>query len=260
LSLLVGVAVASPAFAGAGPVLATPRGSIALVFHVVMNGVVLYKIWSHKTDSRFWQVAWSAVSLLAFVVGPILFLGLAAMPGETPRGERFRDGIGGGNVTGTNFSMGFGSAGAEGIPEIARVINGELEPGEEAPHSRMAAEARQLAKTGDTKAQAHYAMLLEYGDGTAQDYKGAARWYRRAANQGFAEAQAHLSNLYDKGLGVEQSGEEALFWICLASLADKHYAARREELAAKTSAEAAAAVAKRISEWVRKEETPPAPV
>lgn len=245
LFLLSLLASASPAFASEG--LTWSHGGYAMLFHVVMNIIVLRKIWRCKTETRQWQVSWSLISLLAFVVGPLLFFGLANLPPEAPREERFSADSGGSSVL--NFSMGMGGVGAEGVPAVSNIINGEAEPDEKPPHSTRAAEARNEAAKGGAEAQSHYATLLEYGDGTAQDYKGAARWYRRAADQGFAPAQAYLSDLYAKGLGVEQNSDEALFWMSLAAERDPHYTTSRDACAKVLSPERQDAVRQRVREW-----------
>lgn len=237
--------LSSPAFADSG--LTWGRGGYAVLFHIVMNIFVLNKIWRRKAETRLWQISWSLISLLALVIGPFLFLGLATLPAEIPREERFSGGSSASGVV--SFSMGMGGVGAEGIPEVSRLIDGEEEPDEKIPHSKLATEARHEAAKGGAKAQTHYGTLLEYGDGTAQDFRAAARWYRRAADQGFAPAQAYLAGLYAKGHGVERSAEEALFWMCLAAERDPHYATSRDAYAANLPADRQDAMRQRAREW-----------
>jgi TPR repeat protein len=55
------------------------------------------------------------------------------------------------------------------------------------------------------------------GQGVAQDYTEAARWYRLAAAQGNANAQYGLGIMYAKGLGVDQDDTEAVKWHRLAA-------------------------------------------
>ena len=55
------------------------------------------------------------------------------------------------------------------------------------------------------------------GQGVAQDYIKAAKWYRLAADQGWATAQNNLGVLYDKGQGVDQDDVEAARWWRLAA-------------------------------------------
>jgi TPR repeat protein len=44
--------------------------------------------------------------------------------------------------------------------------------------------------------------MYENGNGVAQDYATAAKFYRLAAEQGNARAQNNLGSLYDSGQGV----------------------------------------------------------
>src|SRR5207248_10294207 len=61
----------------------------------------------------------------------------------------------------------------------------------------------QKAISGDTRAQFLLGRAYELGDGTAQDYSEAARWYQQAAHRSRPEAQNGLGSLYARGLGVE---------------------------------------------------------
>jgi uncharacterized protein len=67
-------------------------------------------------------------------------------------------------------------------------------------------------------AQAHLGSLYRTGQGVAQDYREAAKWYLEAANRGNASAQFHLAMMYDKGEGVEQDRVTAYMWYILASV------------------------------------------
>jgi hypothetical protein len=59
--------------------------------------------------------------------------------------------------------------------------------------------------------------MYHAGQGVAQDYKEAVRWYRLAAEQGNALAQVKLGLMYDKGQGVAQDYTEAVRWYRLAA-------------------------------------------
>jgi TPR repeat protein len=50
------------------------------------------------------------------------------------------------------------------------------------------------------------------GEGVAQDYKEAVKWYRKAAEQGVVDGQYNLGWMYDKGKGVVQDYKEAVKW------------------------------------------------
>ena len=69
-----------------------------------------------------------------------------------------------------------------------------------------------LAKQGDADAQFDLGVMFYTGDPVPQDYKEAAKWYRKAAEQGVAEAQAFLGNMYSIGRGVPQDYKEAAKW------------------------------------------------
>jgi uncharacterized protein len=64
-------------------------------------------------------------------------------------------------------------------------------------------------------ASAHYNLGLMYanGQGVAQDYAEAVKWYRKAAEQGFAVAQSKLGLMYYNGQGVEQDYAKAVKWF-----------------------------------------------
>ena len=69
-----------------------------------------------------------------------------------------------------------------------------------------------LAERGDAEAQVSLGWMYQTGQGFAQDYGEAARWYRRAADQGNALAQYSLAELYARGLGQRQDYEAAARW------------------------------------------------
>lgn len=51
--------------------------------------------------------------------------------------------------------------------------------------------------------------LYDYGRGVLQDFKMAAKWYRRSADQGNDLAQRRLGLLYERGDGVPQDHVQA---------------------------------------------------
>ena len=59
--------------------------------------------------------------------------------------------------------------------------------------------------------------MYEKGHGTAQDYKKAVEWYRKAAEQNEPSAQYSLGLMYEQGTGVAPSLEEATRWYRLAA-------------------------------------------
>ena len=58
-------------------------------------------------------------------------------------------------------------------------------------------------------AQYNLALMYGGGEGVAQDWAAAARWYRVAAAQNYAGAQHNLGVLHESGLGVAQDRAEA---------------------------------------------------
>jgi hypothetical protein len=69
-----------------------------------------------------------------------------------------------------------------------------------------------LAEAGDSDAQFGVGVILDNGQGVAENDAEAAKWYRLAAEHGNPDAQFNLALLYDSGKGVEQNKEEAAFW------------------------------------------------
>lgn len=73
--------------------------------------------------------------------------------------------------------------------------------------------AKIAARHGDPEAQFYIAVCYAEGSGVSQDYKEAARWYRKAAQSGHADAQDNLGVFLDHGKGVEQNHLEAALWF-----------------------------------------------
>ena len=55
--------------------------------------------------------------------------------------------------------------------------------------------------------------MCYHGQGVAQDYSAAMKWYRMAADQEHANAQYNLGVMYYQGQGVPQNTSEALRWF-----------------------------------------------
>ncbi|MBT5378797.1 MAG: trypsin-like serine protease, partial [Opitutae bacterium] len=51
-----------------------------------------------------------------------------------------------------------------------------------------------------------------------QDFKEAAKWFRKAAEQGYAAAQTNLGGMYYSGEGVRQDFKEAAKWLMKAAV------------------------------------------
>ena len=54
---------------------------------------------------------------------------------------------------------------------------------------------REAAEAGDPDAELRLASMYYRGEGMEQDYREAAKWYRKAAEQGNAEAQYRLGEI-----------------------------------------------------------------
>ena len=68
------------------------------------------------------------------------------------------------------------------------------------------------AKKGDVLGQYALGVFYVHGEGVAQDYVEAAKWFRKAADQGFARAQHDLGLCYENGDGVTKDVTEAVKW------------------------------------------------
>lgn len=102
------------------------------------------------------------------------------------------------------------------------VFAGPLEDGEAAYNRGDYATALRLlgplAEQGNAGAQLHLGQMCAQGEGVAQDYKEATKWYQLAALQGDAVAQFNLGLMYDQGNGVPQDFQEEMKWLRLAAL------------------------------------------
>ncbi|CEJ86915.1 Sel1 domain protein repeat-containing protein [Hyphomicrobium sp. GJ21] len=71
---------------------------------------------------------------------------------------------------------------------------------------------RLAAANGDASAEFEVGARLAEGKGTPQDFKEAAKWYRRAADQDLAPAQYRLGTFYERGLGMKADRAQAQAW------------------------------------------------
>ncbi len=77
---------------------------------------------------------------------------------------------------------------------------------------------RRAAEQGNVFAQSHFGWIYAEGEGVTQDYAEAVKWFRLAAEQGHAPAQYSLGLRYAKGQGVAQDHVLAHMWFNLASV------------------------------------------
>ncbi len=85
-----------------------------------------------------------------------------------------------------------------------------------------------LAEQGDAQAQFNLGLMYFNGNGVAQDYKTAVKWYTLAAAQGVASAQYNLGLMFEEGNGVAQDYKTAVKWYTLA--AEQGYAHAQNNL------------------------------
>ena len=86
-----------------------------------------------------------------------------------------------------------------------------------------------LADRGDASAQYHFGFKYDTGQGVAQDYAEAMKWYGKAADQGYVRAQCNLARMYAHGHGVPPDPAEAARWYRKA--ADQGFARAQYSLA-----------------------------
>ena len=75
---------------------------------------------------------------------------------------------------------------------------------------------KRLANDGDSMAQNNLGSMYYNGEGVPQDYKEAAKWYRKSAEQGDADAQSNLGYMYYIGTGVIEDYVTAYAWVSVA--------------------------------------------
>jgi len=69
------------------------------------------------------------------------------------------------------------------------------------------------AKQGEAEAQTSLGAIYARGQGAAQDFAEALKWFRKAAEKGDAAAQVSLGACYANGQGVSQDYAEAVAWF-----------------------------------------------
>ena len=109
-----------------------------------------------------------------------------------------------------------------------------------------------LAEQGDPAAQ--FAMGARYatGEGVAQDYTEAVRWFTKAAEQGHVAAQATLGAYYWAGRGVPADLSKAYFWSLLAEAGgDEASQSRVALLASRLNRTQIAAAQQQANQWIK---------
>jgi TPR repeat protein len=118
---------------------------------------------------------------------------------------------------------------------------------------RKAAEQKSAGQKS-IDAELHLAALYrDGGNGFPRDMAQAAAWYTKAADQGDVGAQGTLGVLYSMGQGVPRDDVEAYFWFDLAasvkSPSQEKYAANRQMIGERITAEELADVEDRVAAW-----------
>ncbi len=118
-------------------------------------------------------------------------------------------------------------------------------------------ELRPLAAEGDARAQFSLGLMYVFGQGVAEDFAEATKWFGRAADQGHASAQFNLGVMYAYGRGVPQEYVLAHMWFNLGSAAspagelrDKAVLAR-EQLSKLMTAAQISEAQRAAREWTR---------
>jgi hypothetical protein len=83
---------------------------------------------------------------------------------------------------------------------------------------------RKSADQNNLIAQYNLGMCYEFGFGVAKDENEAVNWYRKAAEQGYFKAQEELGYDYDNGMGVAKDEVESYKWSSLAASQDDNFA------------------------------------
>jgi len=106
-------------------------------------------------------------------------------------------------------------------------------------------------EAGYLPAQTELGRIYRDGDGVAQDFAEAMRWYERAAGQGDVGAQLFVADGYAYGMGVTRDRIEAYKWYEIAIRYWGPLAERARELVAEEMSEAEIAEAKHRAEaWM----------
>ena len=77
---------------------------------------------------------------------------------------------------------------------------------------------RKAADLGDPIAQYNLGVMYRSGQGVPQNSSEAARWYQKAAEQGDPDAQKNLGDLYRRGEGVREDTRKAFSWYQKAAI------------------------------------------
>ena len=112
------------------------------------------------------------------------------------------------------------------------------------------AELKSSAEKGDPVAEYGMGARFATGEGVAQDYAAAARWFRLAANKGYAPAQGMMGAYYWSGRGVTKDLKKAYFWSVLARDGNDEISRDRvETLTPRMNRDELLEVQQRVHDW-----------
>ena len=112
---------------------------------------------------------------------------------------------------------------------------------------------RKAAEQENAIAQINLGLMYLRGKGVPEDLKEAAKWFRKAAEQGNAMAQHSLGFMYGKGDGVLQDDVTAYAWWDISAANGQEKAKKFKDLAAKElTAEEIAKAEALVKEMVKK--------
>ena len=109
------------------------------------------------------------------------------------------------------------------------------------------------AALGNPDAQALLGIMYYKGEGVAQSDKESFKWTKLSAEQGNVGAQSYLGRMYSSGVGVSQDYEKAYMWTSIASARGDRSARKGLDLLSKAMTSEKIAEAQRLSrEWKSK--------
>ena len=93
--------------------------------------------------------------------------------------------------------------------------------------------------------------MYKKGQGVAQDYKEAVRWYTKAAEQGDEDAQYRLGSFYSSERASDEELVKAYMWYSIAAFnGEKDAAGMRDGTARRITREQAMKAQDMAREWM----------
>jgi TPR repeat protein len=75
---------------------------------------------------------------------------------------------------------------------------------------------KEYAEQGHGLSQYMVGIMLEQGQGAAEDIPAAFNWYMKSAQQGIADSYFALGDMYSRGVGIAKDATQAYTWFELA--------------------------------------------